>query len=174
MTRHKVLGFGIGIGLLLAGVAVCPNASAQAPRRQPNPNNAVVSPEVQSDHRVTFRITAPKASEVILRGDWMEAPGPVKLQKDDKGVWSVTAGPLQPDFYSYSFNVDGVKTLDPRNAMIKQGINSLDNMFFLPGEEAAFEDIKNVPHGEIRKVWYQSSTLGSQRRMHIYTPPGYD
>jgi enterochelin esterase family protein len=128
---------------------------------------------VLSDHRVTFRLNAPKASEVTLRGDWMEAPAPAKLQKDEKGVWSITVGPLKADFYSYSFSIDAVKTLDPRNATIKQGISSLDNMFFLPGEEAAFEDIKNVPHGEIRKVWYQSTTLGMQRRMHIYTPPGY-
>jgi enterochelin esterase family protein len=147
---------------------------AQLPRRQPTPNDTLKSPEVQTDHRVTFRIYAPKASEVIVRGDWMTAPEPVKLTKDDKGVWSATVGPLTPDYYSYTFSVDGVKTLDPKNATIKQGIAGLDNMFFLPGEAAAFEDNKAVPHGEIRQVWYQSSTLGMQRRMHIYTPPGYD
>jgi enterochelin esterase-like enzyme len=169
MARKRVLRFGAAVGLLFAALTVPTKVPAQAPRGQATP-----SPEVQSDGRVTFRITAPKASEVTLRGDWMETPGPVKLQKDEKGVWSVTLGPLRPDFYSYSFNVDGVKTLDPRNATIKQGISSLDNMFFLPGADAAFEDIKDVRHGEIRKVWYQSSTLGMQRRMHIYTPPGYD
>src|SRR5262249_52531123 len=59
-------------------------------------------------------------------------------------------------------------------AMIKQGVTSLDNMFFLPGEAASFQDNKSVPHGEVRQVWYQSSTLGMQRRLHIYMPPGYD
>jgi enterochelin esterase family protein len=98
----------------------------------------------------------------------------MKLEKDDKGVWSVTGGPLVPDFYSYSFSVDGVKTLDPKNPTIKQGITSLDSVFFVPGEEAAFEDSRKVPHGNIRQVWYQSSTLDQQRRMHVYTPPGYD
>jgi len=147
---------------------------AQTPPRQPTPNDTLVSPEVQSDKRVTFRIYAPKASEVTLRGDWMEGPGTVKLDKDDKGVWSTTVGPLVPDFYSYSFTVDGTRTLDPKNAMIKQGITSLDNMFLLPGGDALFEDNQAVPHGEVRKVWYQSSTLGEQRRMHIYFPPGYE
>jgi enterochelin esterase family protein len=104
----------------------------------------------------------------------MEAPEPVKLEKDEKGVWSVTVGPLTPDFYSYSFTIDGVRTLDPKNAMIKQGLVSLDNMLFVAGAEAAFEDNKPVPHGEIRKVWYQSTTLGTQRRMHVYFPPDYD
>jgi enterochelin esterase family protein len=131
------------------------------------------SPEVQADGKVTFRIQAPKASEVTLRGDWMGA-APEKLTKNDEGQWSVTVGPLPADFYSYAFTVDGVKTIDPRNAMIKQGVASLDNMFLLPGEEAKFQDNQPVPHGQIRQVWYRSNTLGTQRRMHVYTPPGYD
>jgi enterochelin esterase-like enzyme len=158
---------------LLDSSKVQQTATAQAPRRQPMVNDTVRSPEVSSDHRVTFRIYAPKASTVTVGGDWA-ASGPVKLEKDDKGVWSATAGPLVPDFYSYSFSVDGVKTVDPRNAMIKQGISSLDSMVFVPGKEAEFEDNQKVPHGEIRQVWYESTTLGTQRRMHIYTPPGYE
>ena len=163
---------GLTTALLVACAAQI--ASAQAPRREPTPNDTLVSPEVLSDRRVTFRVYAPKASEVTLRGDWMQAPGPVKLDKNEQGVWSVTIGPLTPDFYSYGLSVDGVRTLDPKNALIKQGVTSNDNIFFLPGEEAAFEDNKMVPHGDVRQVWYQSTTLDSQRRMHIYTPPGYD
>ncbi|MGH9661077.1 MAG: esterase [Bryobacteraceae bacterium] len=157
------------VSLLLAATA-----AAQPPRREPTPNDTLVSPETLSGHRVTFRIWAPKASEVTLRGDWMEAPGPVKLEKDAQGIWSFTTGALTPDVYNYTFTVDGVRTLDPKNPMVKQGIGSLDNMFFLPGEEAAFEDNRMVPHGEIRQVWYRSSTLDTQRRMHVYTPPGYE
>ena len=144
-------------------------------QRQPTPNDTLVSPDVQADKRVIFRIYAPKAQEVTVRGDWMPtAPEPVKLEKDDKGVWAATVGPLTPDYYSYTFTIDGVRTLDPKNAMIKQGVNSLDNMFLVPGDQAAFEDNRMVPHGQIRQVWYQSSTLDMQRRMHVYVPPGYD
>ena len=85
-----------------------------------------------------------------------------------------TVGPLTPDYYSYSFIVNGVRTVNPKNAMIKQGYRSLDSMFLVPGKEADFEVTKNVPHGEIRTVWYRSETLDSQRRMHVYTPPGYE
>jgi enterochelin esterase family protein len=163
----------LAIGLLILAFAP---ATAQPPQRQPTPNDTLKSPEVHSDNRVTFRIYAPKATEVTVGGDWIPqglgAGG--KLERDEKGVWSITVGPLPPDFYSYSFTVDGVRTLDPKNAMIKQGIASLDNMFFLPGEAAAFEDSRAVPHGEIRKVWYPSSTLGAERRLHIYFPPGYE
>ena len=79
-----------------------------------------------------------------------------------------------PDFYSYSFTVDGVKTIDPKNAMIKQGVASLDNMFELPGPEAAFEANTPIPHGQIHVDWYHSSTLDMMRSMHVYTPPGYE
>jgi enterochelin esterase-like enzyme len=149
---------------------------AQAPPRQPTPNDTLKSPEVRADGRVTFRIYAPKAMEVTVGGDWIPqglgAGG--RLAKDEQGVWEITVGPLPPDFYSYSFTVDGVRTLDPKNATIKQGVASLDNMVFVPGEAAAFQDAKTVPHGEIRKVWYASSTLGAERRLHIYFPPGYE
>lgn len=172
MTWFTRLPVGLAAGLL-ALAALSPAAVAQPPGRQPTPNDTLVSPEVHPDKKVTFRIYAPKASEVTVRGDWMEGPA-AKLEKDDKGVWAVTTGPLTPDYYSYAFTVDGVRTVDPKNPAIKQGITSLDSMFFLPGPEAEFEDNKTVPHGEVRKVWYQSGTLGTQRRMHVYTPPGYD
>jgi enterochelin esterase family protein len=160
-------------GVLLAGW-LSSELRAQMARREPTPNDTLISPEVLPDGRVAFRIYAPKASEITLRGDWMSTPEPVTLEKSENGVWSATVGPLTPDFYSYTFTVDGVRTVDPRNPMIKQGITSLDSMFFVPGEAAAFEDNRLVPHGEIRQSWYRSSTLDMQRRMHVYTPPGYD
>jgi enterochelin esterase family protein len=165
------LNFALAAGVLLAAAA-----SAQMPRREPTPNDTLKSPEVSADHRVTFRIWAPKATEVSVTGDWVtQGRGSGgKLEKDDHGVWSITAGPLVPDFYSYSFTVDGVKTIDPKNAMIKQGEASLDSMFFVPGAEAAFEDIRPVPHGDIRIGWYQSAVLDKLRSVHVYTPPGYD
>jgi enterochelin esterase family protein len=175
MARHKKVRFGMVVGLFLLAAGL-PRLDAQVPRgkRKIAPKDAVVSPEVLADRKVTFRIWAPKATEVTLRGDWMEAPAPVKLEKGKDDIWSVTVGPLVPDFYSYSFSVDGVRTVDPRNPTIKQGIRSLDSMFFLPGKEASFQEHRDVPHGEVRQVWYRSATLRAQRRMHIYTPPGYE
>jgi enterochelin esterase family protein len=164
MFRHR-------IAVLAALLAVASTATAQRQQRQPTPNDTLKSPEVSDDHKVTFRIYAPKASEVTVGGDFGTQ---AKLTKDDNGVWSVTVGPLTPDYYSYSFVVDGVRTLDPKNPTIKQGIASLDNMMSVPGKESEFQENQKVPHGEIRQVWYSSSTLNQQRRMHIYTPPGYD
>jgi enterochelin esterase-like enzyme len=159
--------------LILLGLAAAQPVTAQPPKKEPTPNDTLVSPQAHPDKKVTFRIYAPRASEVTLRGDWLTGPA-VKLEKDDKGVWATTVGPLPPDYYSYSFTVDGVRTLDPKNATIKQGLTSLDNMFFLGGPEADFQDVKPVPHGDVRRAWYESTTLGGQRRLHVYTPPGYD
>jgi enterochelin esterase family protein len=171
MNQQRILT----AGLFLA-TALIFSANGQPPRREPTPNDTLVSPEVSADHHVTFRIYAPKATEISVSGDWIAQGRGTggKLEKDEKGVWSITIGPLVPDFYSYSFNVDGVKTIDPKNAMIKQGIASIDNMFEVPGEESAFEQSRPVPHGEIRIAWYQSNTLDMMRSMHVYTPPGYD
>ncbi len=144
-------------------------------QRQPTPNDTLKSPEVLPDRRVTFRIYAPKASEVTLSGDWIAQGRGTggSLERDSQGVWSITVGPLVSDFYSYGFTVDGVRTIDPKNPSIKQGITSLDNMFEVPGPEAAFEANEPVPHGQVHIDWYHSTTLDVMRSMRVYTPPGY-
>lgn len=147
---------------------------AQAPQRQPTPNDTLKSPKVMDDKRVAIQIYAPKASEVTVSGDFTGSNKPVNLIKNDLGVWSTIVGPLRPDYYTYTLVVDGVRTADPKNPVIKQGISSIENVMTVPGPETAFEDNKMVPHGEVREVWYPSSTLGMMRRMHVYTPPGYD
>jgi enterochelin esterase-like enzyme len=58
--------------------------------------------------------------------------------------------------------------------MTKPGLNSLDSLFLVPGDEAEFEMTRDVPHGDVRAVWYRSGTLDMPRRMHVYTPPGYE
>ena len=129
------------------------------------------STEVAPDHKVTFRIYAPKADEVSVSGDFGTGR---QADQGRTGRLVDHCRPAHADFYSYTFNVDGVRTVDPKNPMIKPGISSLDNMFLVPGDEADFESTKDVPHGEIRTAWYRSNTLDSLRRMHVYTPPGYD
>jgi enterochelin esterase family protein len=159
------------VGLIVFASTPAPRVLAQLPRREPTPNDTLQSTQVTPDHTVTFRIYAPKASDVFLSGDF-GAGG--RMTKDEAGVWSLTVGPLAPDFYVYAFTVDGVRTVDPKNPLIKQGFSGVDSMFEVAGEEMDFEATKDVPHGEIRAVWYRSRTLGMHRRMHIYTPPGYE
>jgi enterochelin esterase family protein len=161
--------------LLLGAAAIGAFAQGRA-QRPPTPNDTLKSPEVLPDNRVTFRIYAPKATEVTVSGDWISQGRGTggKLEKDEQGVWSLTVGPLPSDVYSYNFTVDGVRTIDPKNAAIKQGITSLDNIFEVPGADADFQANKPVPHGQVRIDWYHSNALDTMRSMHVYTPPGYD
>lgn len=160
--------------LALALLLTTGAAYTQVPQRPPTPNDTLQSPQVLAGNRVAIRLYAPRASEVTVTGDLLGGRPPEKLAKDANGVWSATLGPLRPDYYTYTLFVDGVRTADPKNAFIKQGISSIENMLLVPGPETAFQDIRPVPHGELRQVWYQSKTLGQARRMHVYTPPGYD
>jgi len=90
-------------------------------RRPRWPPETLLSPEVRPDRTVTFRLRAPKASEVSVTGEWMlDYPSnKTSLTKDSEGVWSVTVGPLVPNIYLYSFTVDGMSIADPINPAIK-------------------------------------------------------
>ena len=153
-----------------------PSSDTAVPYRPPPPPHSDLgSVKVLPDNRITFRIYAPKASEVSVEGDWIHqglgSGGP--LTKDDEGIWSLTVGPLPPDFYTYAFTVDGVRTIDPQNTTIKPGNRRLENVFLVPGK-ALFAETRPVPHGQVRIVWYDSPVLGGARSMRVYTPPGYE
>jgi hypothetical protein len=53
----------------------------------------VTSPEVHADKKVTFRLLAPKASEVMLNGSW-DNGADIPMTRDDQGIWSASVGPL--------------------------------------------------------------------------------
>jgi enterochelin esterase-like enzyme len=135
---------------------------------------AVRSPEVAADGRVTFRLLAPKASEVTLSGEFTTGSKP--FQKDEKGIWTVTIGPIEPEIYNYNFTIDGVKTIDPGNPNVKTGStpSTIQSILTVRGGQPAFYEGTAVPHGDIRTHWYHSKSLETLRRLTVYTPPGYD
>ena len=142
-------------------------------QRPPRPVDTVVSPEVGADRRVTFRVRAPEARAVTVRGEWMQAAEP--MTKAESGLWTLTLGPLEPDIYSYSFSVDGVQTLDPHNPAVKLGVRSSNSSVVeVTGQSPAVWDVQNAPHGAVEFHWYKSKALGITRRFAVYTPPGYD
>lgn len=155
-----------------------PPAGPQGQNRQAAPP----SPVVESDGRVTFHLLAPHATSVTLDGDFPLVANyhggrkTTQLTKDDNGLWSATVGPLTPDYYSYSFNVDGLRTLDPQNAHVSHatGANRGSNWFIVPGALSANYQVNDVPHGRVSEVWYPSPSLNLTRRMMVYTPAGYD
>ena len=123
---------------------------------------------------MTFRLLAPKATEVMLNGGWDNGRN-LKMTKGDGGVWSTTVGPLAPQLWGYWFSVDGVKALDPGNAETQRDGMRYDNLLMISGPESQWWDFKDVPHGTVQAVWYPSPTLKlASRRMMVYTPPGYE
>ena len=154
-----------------------PATAAAAPilgqGRGGTPPPAVVSPEVLSDRRITFRILAPQAQDVRLSASDIPGLGQTGvLSKGENGVWSVTVGPVEPGAYRYNFNVDGIAVIDPRSPATSESNNNVWSVAYVSGSE--WFDSKNVPHGAVAAVTYYSTALGRDRRMHIYTPPGYE
>jgi enterochelin esterase-like enzyme len=136
--------------------------------------DTLLSPEVHPDRTVTFRLRAPKASEVKVTGEWMlDYPSSkTPLVKDGEGVWSVTVGPLTPNVYLYSFNVDGMEIADPINPIIKLRARTSASLVSVPGGQPW--EFTDVPHGAVDIVWHKSAVLdGAMRQVFIYTPPGY-
>jgi enterochelin esterase family protein len=81
-------------------------------------------------------------------------------------------GPIASGAYRYNFNVDGVSVIDPRNPLTSQSNENTWSLVYVPG--ADFMDTKEVPHGAVSQVTYHSGTLKRFRRLHVYTPPGYE
>ncbi len=172
--------------ILTAALFVCMGSFAQQALFNQVP---VVSPEVNADNTVTFRLAAPQAAQVQITGDFlapkivdtpfgkMEQPGVENLTKDEKGVWTYTCSALSPELYSYNLIVDGVKIVDPGSVYITRDITSETNIFIISdqkGDKGDLYAVNEVSHGDVHKVWYPSPTLKMQRRMTVYTPAGYD
>jgi len=160
--------------LVGAGCAIAPLAlSAQQPQ-----GPVVVSPDVQTDRRVTFRILAPNAQKVELRtpGDIPGIGGrggtPLQFTKNGEGVWEATTAAIPAGAYRYTFVVDGVAVADSRNPVTSQTNSTVYSLAVVPGSDVF--DTKNVPHGAMAEVYYTSASLGGIRRAHVYTPPGYE
>ena len=134
------------------------------------------SPEVHPDRRVTFRIYAPKATEVTVSGEFEVGAPAHKLTKDAQGIWSVTVGPFEPEIYEYDFIVDGVQMLDPRNPAVKynRGPAAISSLLDISGNSPRAFDVRPVPHGKVEIRYYDSKTTKQTRRVHVYTPPNYE
>lgn len=159
-------------------VAACLSTLADAALAQPATNatgaQQVVSPEVASDRRVTFRLYAPNARQVTLNGDFFTegASGP-PMTKDPSGVWTYTLPPQQPGIHGYYFRVDGLRIPDPSNLLISSSAEFLKSYVEIPGDAPQPWSVRDVPHGQVHEVWYKNPVLG-QRRVYVYTPPGFD
>lgn len=154
--------------LFLACLGCVLSASAQF-QRTPTPNDNLVSVANNPDGSVIFSIYAPNASKVGLSGD-IGAYG-LEFQKADNGVWSATVKDVAPGAYRYTFTVDGLTVFDPKFSRLGEIRPVVE---ILPQGGEIFWQHKDVPHGAMSQVWYESKTMNQQRRMHVWTPAGYN
>ena len=133
--------------------------------------------------RIGFRILEPQAQNVrivgtdiqSLAGGGRGAPAATNvsvMRKAENGVWEGAVDPVPPGSYRYNFNVDGVSVIDPRNPATSESNTNTWSLVHVPGAE--FMDTLQVPHGGVTSVTYYSTALGRFRRLHVYTPPGYE
>jgi enterochelin esterase-like enzyme len=137
-------------------------------------NDGLVSPEVQTDRSVTFRVRAPKASEVTLYGDWMAVGKPEPMSKGGDGVWSIHTGPLEANVHLYWFNLDGVAAADPVNPVIKVRQRTSASLVEVPAPQPTAWELHDVPHGTVVTEWRKSEVLQRTERIILYLPPGYE
>ncbi len=148
-----------------------PATTNSAPRRPQGPP-PVRSAEVDEDRRVTFRLRAPRATEVYVNGQWPN--GRAAMTRDTNDVWSVTVGPVESGVWEYSLQMDGVSMIDPANPAIKPMREPRTSILHLPGQPPLVHDFRDVPHGVVRQHTYRSQALNRLRDLAVYTPPGYD
>ncbi len=127
------------------------------------------SPEVHADGRVTLRLRAEKANEVLVSLGGTKVP----MTKNDKGIWEGTSEPLLPQIYDYSFKVDGTTMIDPSNRLVKKWL-TLASMVEIPGTPPRLTEFTDVPHGVVQRLIYPSVSVGHSRPVIVYTPPGYE
>jgi enterochelin esterase family protein len=136
---------------------------------------AIKSAEILPDNSVIFRLLSKDAGSVAVSGDWMPGFGAsVPMVKNDTNLWTLTVGPLKPELYSYTILIDGIRVVDSNNPLVKRDGTRNESMFIIPGPESDLYLVKDVPHGTLSKIWYNSPSLKLHRRMYVYTPSGYE
>jgi enterochelin esterase-like enzyme len=169
---------------MLAAATLCCSAAEPAPGvppglppgfvlPPPTPNDTLISPEVASGGRVTFRVYAPTAKTVKLDAEMLPLLTTSPLSRRDDGVWSLSVEAVPPGTYRYNFIIDDVGTVDPKNPNTSSTQTTVKSLMHVSGPGSEFEDALSVPHGAVAEVYYNSSVFG-ERRMHVYTPPGYE
>ena len=116
-----------------------------------------------------FRVNAPEAQniQIDLGGTKYD------MQKGEGGAWTLTTKSQVPGFHYYSLVVDGVSVADPASQTF-YGCSRWSSAIEIPEQGMDDFEIQNVPHGEVRTVYYYSKVEESWRPLMVYTPAGYN
>ncbi|MFH7380400.1 esterase family protein [Klebsiella aerogenes] len=127
--------------------------------------------QVNTDNSVTFRLFAPDARRVsVVTGSTPDTFVSHDMTKDSQGVWTWKSDRLAANLYEYYFDVDGFRSVDTGSRYQKPQRQVNTSLILVPG---SILDDRAVPHGDLRTVTYHSTALKSERRVYVWTPPGY-
>jgi len=136
-------------------------------------NTEPASPVV-SGNSASFYLDAPAADNVILKGSWEAGGGTAEMQEDSSGTWTATVHALPSDLYFYNYYVDDLRITDPLNPFVIRDVKSLFSLFIVPDGPGDFYSVNDVPHGTVSKRWVPSRFYQEEKRLTVYTPPGYE
>jgi enterochelin esterase family protein len=156
------------VGLAATGLCLAQEAGDFKPAAS-NVMNAQY-PRVDSESRVQIRFKAPDASKV--RVNFWSGPK-AEMEKQADGFWTFTTPPMAPGLHYYTVIVEGAEVSDPGSTAYFGG-SKWASAVEVPEAGATYYSPQNVPHGQVREVWYDSKVTGTWRRALVYTPPGYD
>lgn len=129
-------------------------------------------PMVNSEGYARFRIDAPTAKSVIVSLG-LGGRGGTVLRKDKDGVWTgTTEGPMDEGFHYYHLTIDGATVNDPGTNNY-YGSTRWESGIEIPAHDRDFYALKNVPHGNVQQVIFNSPSTGEQKRAFVYTPAEY-
>ena len=126
-------------------------------------------PQVNSEGRVRARIRAPQAQSVQLDINGVK----FTMTKDTNGFWLGDSTPQDQGNHYYGLVVDGAEVPDPGGSFI-WGSGAWRNDVEIPASDQDFYALKNVPHGQLREIFYFGKTSNMQRHCFVYTPPDYE
>lgn len=167
----KNIALALAITALFGGVAA-PVVAAPFPATpdQAIPVSQYVT-QVNADKSITFRLFAPDAKRVsVVTGSSPDSLASHDMSKGENGVWTWKSDVMAPNLYEYYFDVDGFRSVDTGSRFQKPQRQVNTSLILVPG---SILDDRAVPHGDLLTVTYHSKALASERRMYVWTPPGY-
>ena len=123
--------------------------------------------------KAEFNFFAPDAKSVRVVGWGGSMPGGFDLKSLGDGYWQAVVENIAPGFHYCDFEVDGVRTINPLAPMGYGGFRPV-NYFEMPGDDAAFWLLRDVPHGTVHMELFKCGMTGRTRCCYVYTPPRYD
>lgn len=166
MKRHAMY-----FALALAGAAFTLQAAPLPAMPDPTLPVSHFITQVNADKSITYRLFAPDARRVsVVTGATPDSFVSHDMTKEAQGVWTWKSEPMKPNLYEYYFDVDGFRSVDTGSRYQKPQRQVNTSLILVPG---SILDDRAVAHGDLRTLTYHSKALNAERRLYVWTPPGY-